>query len=136
MVKQARGEKVIIFKKRRRQNSRRKNGHRQHVTVLRVSGITADGHAYPAEAEHEVQATARQVAEITGEPPTTLRPPFGRYDEGTRALGPLVLWDVNPQDWRHRSSARTVAGPSPRASAASTTPSPRSTAARSPRSDL
>lgn len=63
----------------------------------------------PAEAEHEVQATARLVAEITGEPPTTLRPPFGRYDEGTRALGPLVLWDVNPQDWRHRSSARTVA---------------------------
>jgi large subunit ribosomal protein L21 len=32
---------VIIFKKRRRQNSRRKNGHRQHVTVLRVSAINA-----------------------------------------------------------------------------------------------
>ena len=34
-------DKVIIFKKRRRQNSRRRNGHRQHVTVLRVSGINA-----------------------------------------------------------------------------------------------
>jgi large subunit ribosomal protein L21 len=32
---------VIIFKKRRRQNSRRKNGHRQHVTVLRVADIIA-----------------------------------------------------------------------------------------------
>jgi large subunit ribosomal protein L21 len=41
VIAQDRLEKVIIFKKRRRQNSRRKNGHRQHVTVLRVSEITA-----------------------------------------------------------------------------------------------
>ena len=38
MIAQDRLDKVIIFKKRRRQNSRRRNGHRQHVTVLR-SGI-------------------------------------------------------------------------------------------------
>jgi large subunit ribosomal protein L21 len=41
VIAQDRLEKVIIFKKRRRQNSRRKNGHRQHVTVLRVSSINA-----------------------------------------------------------------------------------------------
>ena len=41
VVAQDRLDKVIIFKKRRRQNSRRRNGHRQHVTVLRVSGINA-----------------------------------------------------------------------------------------------
>jgi large subunit ribosomal protein L21 len=41
VIAQDRLEKVIIFKKRRRQNSRRKNGHRQHVTVLRISAITA-----------------------------------------------------------------------------------------------
>ena len=40
VVAQDRLDKVIIFKKRRRQNSRRKNGHRQHVTVLRVAGIS------------------------------------------------------------------------------------------------
>ena len=34
VIAQDRLDKVIIFKKRRRQNSRRKNGHRQHVTVL------------------------------------------------------------------------------------------------------
>jgi large subunit ribosomal protein L21 len=39
VIAQDRLDKVIIFKKRRRQNSRRKNGHRQHVTVLRVAGI-------------------------------------------------------------------------------------------------
>ena len=36
VVEQNRGSKIIIFKKRRRQNSRRKNGHRQHQTVLRI----------------------------------------------------------------------------------------------------
>src|SRR5271163_1231448 len=41
VIAQDRLDKVIIFKKRRRQNSRRKNGHRQHVTVLRVSEISA-----------------------------------------------------------------------------------------------
>ena len=41
VVAQDRLEKIIIFKKRRRQNSRRKNGHRQCVTVLRVSNIQA-----------------------------------------------------------------------------------------------
>lgn len=41
VVAQDRNPKVIIFKKRRRQNSRRKNGHRQPVTVLRVTGINA-----------------------------------------------------------------------------------------------
>ena len=41
VIAQDRLDKVIIFKKRRRQNSRRKNGHRQHVTVLRVATISA-----------------------------------------------------------------------------------------------
>jgi large subunit ribosomal protein L21 len=41
VIAQDRLDKVIIFKKRRRQNSRRKNGHRQHVTVLRIGDITA-----------------------------------------------------------------------------------------------
>ena len=41
VVAQDKLDTVIIFKKRRRQNSRRKNGHRQPITVLRVSEINA-----------------------------------------------------------------------------------------------
>lgn len=41
VIAQDRNEKVIIFKKKRRHNYRRKNGHKQHVTVLRVTGIKA-----------------------------------------------------------------------------------------------
>jgi large subunit ribosomal protein L21 len=40
LVKQARGPKVITFKKRRRKNSRRKRGHRQDLTVVKITGIT------------------------------------------------------------------------------------------------
>ncbi len=39
VISQFRDKKVIIFKKRRRQNSRRKNGHRQSKTELRVLNI-------------------------------------------------------------------------------------------------
>ena len=55
VIAQDRLDKVIIFKKRRRQNSRRKNGHRQHVTVLRVAGFARDGEAL-VEAEPAVDA--------------------------------------------------------------------------------
>ncbi len=37
VIAQDRLDKVLVFKKRRRKNSRRKGGHRQHVTVLRVA---------------------------------------------------------------------------------------------------
>ncbi len=50
VIAQDRLDKVIIFKKRRRQNSRRRNGHRQHVTVLRIGGISANGQTYTAAA--------------------------------------------------------------------------------------
>jgi large subunit ribosomal protein L21 len=43
VVAQTRGEKVIAFKKRRRQNSRRKRGHRQDYTVVRITEIRAGG---------------------------------------------------------------------------------------------
>ena len=39
VVRQGRGEKVIIFKKRRRHTYRRKKGHRQELTTVRITGI-------------------------------------------------------------------------------------------------
>jgi large subunit ribosomal protein L21 len=41
VLEQTRGDKIIIFKKKRRQNYRRKKGHRQHITVLRIGDIAA-----------------------------------------------------------------------------------------------
>lgn len=39
--KQSRGEKVIVFKKRRRQGYRRKNGHKQELSVVKITEIKA-----------------------------------------------------------------------------------------------
>jgi large subunit ribosomal protein L21 len=43
LVEQHRGKKIIIFKKKRRQNYRRKNGHRQSLTMIRVTEILTGG---------------------------------------------------------------------------------------------
>ncbi len=43
VLDQARGPKIIAFKKRRRKNSRRKRGHRQEFTLLRITEILTDG---------------------------------------------------------------------------------------------
>jgi large subunit ribosomal protein L21 len=50
IVEQTRGPKVIAFKKRRRKNSRRKRGHRQDLTIVRITQILTDG-AKPAAAK-------------------------------------------------------------------------------------
>jgi len=39
LVEQTRGPKLIVFKKRRRKNSRRKKGHRQDLTMVRIKDI-------------------------------------------------------------------------------------------------
>ena len=41
VLDQGKGEKILVFKKRRRKNSRRKNGHRQFETVVRIGDIVA-----------------------------------------------------------------------------------------------
>src|SRR5690242_12974208 len=41
VLEQTRADKVIIFRKKRRQNYRRKKGHRQDLTVLRIAEIAA-----------------------------------------------------------------------------------------------
>lgn len=39
ILKQARDAKVIVFKKKRRQNYRRKNGHRQSITLVKITDV-------------------------------------------------------------------------------------------------
>jgi large subunit ribosomal protein L21 len=70
VIAQDRLDKVIIFKKRRRQNSRRKNGHRQHVTVLRVAGFAQDGKALVAAetTADETPATATPATQPAATP--------------------------------------------------------------------
>jgi large subunit ribosomal protein L21 len=43
VLEQQKGDKILVFKKRRRKNYRRKKGHRQFETVVRIAGIYTDG---------------------------------------------------------------------------------------------
>lgn len=69
VLEQKRGKKVIVFKKKRRQNYRRTRGHRQELTVLRITDILADGKKKASKAkakakteEAPVEAVAPEVA--------------------------------------------------------------------------
>ena len=47
LVENGKNRTILIFKKRRRQNSRRKNGHRQDITFLKVLSIEVPGLTFP-----------------------------------------------------------------------------------------
>ena len=47
IIKQDRDRKVLIFKKQRRKNFRRKNGHKQEITFLKVLDIEVPGLSFP-----------------------------------------------------------------------------------------
>ncbi|WP_326524717.1 50S ribosomal protein L21 [Sphingomonas sp.] len=56
IIAQAKGEKVIVFKKRRRHNYRRKNGHRQNHTILKILSIGEEKKAAKAKKADETPA--------------------------------------------------------------------------------
>ena len=63
IIDQIRDKKVIVFKKKRRKNYRRTKGHRQHLTVLEVTGInTAGGKKAPVAAKKAAPKTDAPVA--------------------------------------------------------------------------
>jgi len=87
VVEQGRGPKVIIFKKRRRQNYRRKRGHRQDLTTVRIVEISALGKVYAkAEAsagagENKVAEAAPEAASDTGAPEAAAKKPRAKKAE-------------------------------------------------------
>jgi large subunit ribosomal protein L21 len=77
VVEQGRGPKVIAFKKRRRKNSRRRRGHRQEFTLIRITEILTDG-AKPTK-------TARPKPERKPKPAETTAAAADDEDEGAEA---------------------------------------------------
>jgi large subunit ribosomal protein L21 len=63
IVEHKRGPKIIVFKKRRRHNSRRRNGHRQDATLVRITEILTDGAKPSPKAEKEARAPKPAAAE-------------------------------------------------------------------------
>ena len=66
IVEQARGDKVIAFKKRRRQNSKRKRGHRQDITIVQIKDFLTGG----AKPSSDKPAAKAKIAPLMAAPAT------------------------------------------------------------------
>ena len=64
LVKNGKQRTILIFKKRRRHNSRRKNGHRQEHTMIRINKIFSKDGKVLSEAEKIVKPTKKVEAEV------------------------------------------------------------------------
>jgi len=62
LIKNGKDRTILIFKKRRRQNSRRKNGHRQEYTMIRINKIFSKDGKVLSEAEKIVKQTKKVEA--------------------------------------------------------------------------
>jgi large subunit ribosomal protein L21 len=79
VLDQRKDDKVLIFKKKRRKNYRRLRGHRQQITVVRITDILPDGKTGIAPAEAKVAKakepeTAAATAEAGAAKPAKARP--------------------------------------------------------------
>lgn len=120
VVEQGRARKVIAFKKRRRQNSKRTRGHRQHLTTVRISEILTGGAKpskkaaakKPAPAKEETKAAApkaeapkaenkpaKKEAAAPAAAATLFTAPAGEADKLTKikGIGPVAEKQLNEQ---------------------------------------
>ena len=67
LIKNSKNRTILVFKKRRRQNSRRKNGHRQEYSLIRINKIFAKDGKILSEAEKISKPTkAEEIKEVVG----------------------------------------------------------------------
>jgi len=64
VVSQTRGPKIIIFRRKRRKNHRRTQGHRQDLTLLKINAIAEDGKSLKAKAAPAKKAAAKEGAAL------------------------------------------------------------------------
>ena len=65
LIKNSKNRKILIFKKRRRQNSRRKNGHRQQFSLIRINKIFSKDGKVLSEAEKIKTASKKEEVKET-----------------------------------------------------------------------
>ena len=64
ILKNSKNRTILIFKKRRRQNSRRKNGHRQQYSMIKINKIFSKDGKVLSEAEKVSKTSKKEVAEM------------------------------------------------------------------------
>ncbi len=109
ILAQKRARKIIVFKKKRRKNYRRKKGHRQHLTAVRITEILTDGKrpAKSADAGKTKTKAAAKKAEKTAEPLFT--PPEGEADDLKRISGVGPVLEKKLHDFGVKTFAQVAA---------------------------
>ena len=64
ILENKKGKKVIVLKKRRRHNSRRKNGHRQNLSVVQIEEISVNGKSFKGESQKKKLVTKNKPEKI------------------------------------------------------------------------
>lgn len=97
VVLQGKNRTVIAFKKRRRQNSRRKIGHRQLLTTVRISEILIGGAKPSKKAAAKAEAKAEAKTEAKAAP--LFKAPKGEPDDLTviKGIGPVAAEQLKEQ---------------------------------------
>lgn len=105
LLEQGRGPKVISFKKRRRQNSRRTRGHRQLLTTVRIAEILTGGakpSKKPAARKSAVKASAAEAGAGSAASQPLFKAPEGGADDLTKikGIGPVAAGQLAEQGIR------------------------------------
>lgn len=94
VVQQTRGDKIIVFKKKRRKGYRRKHGHRQALTVLRITDISPTG------TKADTKSKAKTEPKVKAEPKTKPK---------TKAKRPATKEPAAKTDAKRKTAAKPKA---------------------------
>ena len=84
VLQHLKGDKVIVFKKKRRKGYKKRNGHRQYLTQIVIEGITGAGTAKKAAAPKKEAAPVAATEEVEAEAPKVKKAPKAKKEEDTQ----------------------------------------------------
>ncbi|MDP6567735.1 MAG: 50S ribosomal protein L21 [Alphaproteobacteria bacterium] len=109
VLEQARGEKIIVFKKKRRKGYRRRQGHRQELTLVRITDIAASGAKKKAAAKAKPAAKADDegTAETKAETKTaTAKKPAAKKEAAKKAPAKKAAADKGEAKAKPKAKAK------------------------------
>ena len=104
VLKHLKGDKVIVFKKKRRKGYRVKNGHRQSLTEILIEGIVASGAKPAVKAEKAAPAKVEKKAEPKAAAPKAESKP-AKKAEASQDLSKLTVAEL-----REMAKAKEITG--------------------------
>ena len=109
VLKHLKGDKVIVFKKKRRKGYRKKNGHRQSLTEIIIESIAASGAKKATKAEKAAPAKttvkAEPKAEVKKASPKAEAKPVAKKAEASQDLSGLTVAEL-----RDMAKAKEITG--------------------------